>query len=84
MRPLRLDRGLERDLRRLVDDLLDVSRIISGKLRLEVRPVELTSVIEAAGYSPVCPVVVLGSAPDSVEQRSVGTTVPEGATLYTV
>ncbi|MBP1301475.1 MULTISPECIES: PTS glucose transporter subunit IIA [unclassified Curtobacterium] len=42
------------------------------------------SVIEAAGYSPVCPVVVLGSAPDSVEQRSVGTTVPEGATLYTV
>ncbi|MFJ6172102.1 PTS glucose transporter subunit IIA [Curtobacterium sp. NPDC092190] len=42
------------------------------------------SVIEAAGYSPVCPVVVLGSAPDSVEQGSVGTTVPEGATLYTV
>ncbi|MDP9737962.1 PTS sugar transporter subunit IIA [Curtobacterium sp. 260] len=42
------------------------------------------SVIEAAGYSPVCPVVVLGSAPDSVEQGSVGTTAPEGATLYTV
>src|SRR5262249_45946981 len=29
-------------------DLLDVSRIISGKLRLEVRPVELTPVVEAA------------------------------------
>lgn len=42
------------------------------------------SVIEAAGYSPVCPVVVLGSTPDSVEQATVGTTVPDGATLYTV
>lgn len=42
------------------------------------------SVIEGAGYSPVCPVVVLGSAPDSIEQNTVGSTVPEGATLYTV
>lgn len=32
----------------LVEDLLDVSRIISGKLRLDVRPVELLPVIEAA------------------------------------
>jgi signal transduction histidine kinase/ActR/RegA family two-component response regulator len=32
----------------LIEDLLDVSRIISGKLRLEVGPVELSSVIEAA------------------------------------
>jgi signal transduction histidine kinase/CheY-like chemotaxis protein len=32
----------------LIDDLLDVSRIITGKLRLEVRPVELIPVIEAA------------------------------------
>jgi PAS domain S-box-containing protein len=32
----------------LVEDLLDVSRIIQGKLRLNVRPVELVSVIEAA------------------------------------
>ncbi len=32
----------------LIEDLLDVSRIISGKLRLDVRPIELTSVIEAA------------------------------------
>ncbi|MFB2919217.1 response regulator [Aerosakkonema funiforme] len=29
----------------LVDDLLDVSRIIQGKLRLNVRPVELTAII---------------------------------------
>ncbi|MDQ3799285.1 MAG: PAS domain S-box protein [Acidobacteriota bacterium] len=32
----------------LIDDLLDVSRIITGKLRLDVRPVDLRSVITAA------------------------------------
>jgi PAS domain S-box-containing protein len=32
----------------LIDDLLDVSRIISGKLRLTVIPLELAPVIEAA------------------------------------
>jgi signal transduction histidine kinase/CheY-like chemotaxis protein len=32
----------------LVEDLLDVSRIISGKLLLDVRPVEPASIIEAA------------------------------------
>jgi signal transduction histidine kinase/CheY-like chemotaxis protein len=32
----------------LIQDLLDVSRIITGKLRLDVRPVELTPIIEAA------------------------------------
>jgi len=33
---------------RLVNELLDVSRIVTGKLRLNVSPVELTSVVEAA------------------------------------
>src|SRR5207249_2542421 len=32
----------------LIDDLLDVSRVISGKMRLDVRPVELTPVVEQA------------------------------------
>jgi signal transduction histidine kinase/CHASE3 domain sensor protein/ActR/RegA family two-component response regulator len=32
----------------LVEDLLDVSRIISGKLRLDTQPVELVDVIQAA------------------------------------
>ena len=32
----------------LIEDLLDLSRIITGKLRLEVRPMELAPVIEAA------------------------------------
>jgi signal transduction histidine kinase/ActR/RegA family two-component response regulator len=32
----------------LIEDILDVSRVITGKLRLEVQPVNLASVIEAA------------------------------------
>jgi PAS domain S-box-containing protein len=32
----------------LIGDLLDISRIISGKLRLEVQPTELAPIIEAA------------------------------------
>ena len=40
--------------------------------------------ITAAGYSPVCPVVLLASAPDSVAQDSVGSTLPDGDTPYTV
>jgi PAS domain S-box-containing protein len=32
----------------LIDDLLDISRIISGKLRLDVQPVELVPIIEGA------------------------------------
>jgi PAS domain S-box-containing protein len=32
----------------LIEDILDVSRVITGKLRLEVQPVNLASVIESA------------------------------------
>lgn len=32
----------------LITDLLDVSRIITGKMRLDIRPIDLTAVIEAA------------------------------------
>ncbi|HTN86938.1 MAG TPA: response regulator [Sorangium sp.] len=32
----------------LVDDLLDISRIMAGKLRLDVQPIELVAVIDAA------------------------------------
>jgi signal transduction histidine kinase/ActR/RegA family two-component response regulator len=35
-------------LRDLVDDLLDVSRIVSGKLRLDVRPIDVAAIVEAA------------------------------------
>jgi PAS domain S-box-containing protein len=43
--------SIERSARtqaQLVEDLLDISRIISGKLRLDVRPVRLATVIDAA------------------------------------
>ncbi len=42
---------IERNARaqaQLIDDLLDVARIVSGKLRMEVRPVDLAAVIQAA------------------------------------
>jgi PAS domain S-box-containing protein len=42
---------IERNARaqaRLIDDLLDVSRIITGNLRLEIRPINLVPVVEAA------------------------------------
>jgi PAS domain S-box-containing protein len=49
-----VDRGLTTIARsvhsqtQLIEDLLDVSRITSGKMRLDVRPVELVPVVEAA------------------------------------
>jgi signal transduction histidine kinase len=47
---------------RLVDDLLDVSRIVAGKLRLETRPTNLVPIIEAA-------VATLASAADAKHIR---------------
>ena len=52
--PPNVDRAVETIYRnaksqaQLVADLLDVSRIISGKLRLDVRPVDLLSIVNAA------------------------------------
>jgi signal transduction histidine kinase/DNA-binding NarL/FixJ family response regulator len=49
-----LTRGLEtiernaKSQAKLIEDILDVSRIISGKLRLEVHPIQLTPIIEMA------------------------------------
>jgi signal transduction histidine kinase len=33
---------------RLIEDIIDVSRIVTGKLRLDVQPTELAPIIEAA------------------------------------
>ena len=33
---------------RLIEDLLDVSRIVTGKFRLDVQPVDLRALVEAA------------------------------------
>jgi PAS domain S-box-containing protein len=43
--------AIERSARsqaQLIDDLLDVSRIVSGKLRIQVRPIDLVAVVQAA------------------------------------
>jgi PAS domain S-box-containing protein len=52
--PATLERGLEAIERnavaqaRLIDDLLDMNRIISGKVRLDVQPTDLSSVLQTA------------------------------------
>ncbi len=52
--PQAVARGLEvieRNARlqaQIIDDLLEVSRIVTGKLRLDLRPLELTPLVEAA------------------------------------
>ena len=49
---------LERNVRlqaKLIEDLLDVSRIITGKLRIEKRRIDLTTIVEAAGMRLVPP-----------------------------
>jgi PAS domain S-box-containing protein len=52
--PDQVERGLEtvernsRWLAQIVDDVLDVSRIVSGKIRLDVQPVELPSIVDNA------------------------------------
>jgi CheY-like chemotaxis protein len=52
-------------LKRLVDDLLDVSRITSGKMQLEMRPLNLAEVVRhAAASRPGAQVSV--AAPDAV------------------
>jgi signal transduction histidine kinase len=57
--PAEAKHGLEtirraaRQRAQLIDDLLDVSRIVAGKLRLDVQTVRLADVIEAAaGLDP--------------------------------
>jgi len=67
----RRERGILRrqvqHLKRLVDDLLDVSRITSGKLRLDQRPVDLAALVrECAAASPQ-PVAVVAPAALLVE-----------------
>jgi signal transduction histidine kinase/CheY-like chemotaxis protein len=54
MAPEKYDRALEtvernaRAQAQLIDDLLDVSRIMAGKLRLDVEPVDVQAVVESA------------------------------------
>jgi signal transduction histidine kinase len=64
----RIERGLEAiernadTQRRLVEDLLDVSRIVAGRFRIESQTVDLASVVERA----------LDANPPPAEQKGVG------------
>ncbi len=53
-------------LAQLIDDLLDVSRIIAGKMRIEVRPTDLSAVIHSA-------IEVIRPAADAKDIRLVST-----------
>jgi len=64
---------IERNVRaqgRLIDDLLDVSRIISGKLLIEPRRIEIAKVVEAAAES-------IGPAAEAKGVNFITTFVPE-------
>ncbi|MDY0893104.1 PTS glucose transporter subunit IIA [Frigoribacterium sp. CFBP9030] len=54
--------------------------VAAGELVVTFDP----AVVAEAGYSAVCPVVVLDSAPDTVSQEAVGTSVAPGDALFTV
>jgi PAS domain S-box-containing protein len=57
----------------LIEDLLDMSRVISGKMRLQVQPVDLVSVVEAAVES-----IQPAAAAKEIRVASVlDTTVPQ-------
>ncbi len=59
---------------RLIDDLLDVSRIASGKMRLEVRPIELAPLVDAV-------LEAIGPAAEAKQIRVVAVIDPSGAVL---
>ncbi|MCJ0701682.1 PTS glucose transporter subunit IIA [Frigoribacterium faeni] len=54
--------------------------VAAGELVVTFDP----GVVAEAGYSAVCPVVVLDSAPDTVSQEAVGTSVAPGDAVFTV
>lgn len=56
------------------------ANVAAGELVVTFDP----AVVAEAGYSAVCPVVVLDSAPDTVSQEAVGTSVAPGDALFTV
>jgi len=76
--PALLERGvevIERNTRaqsQLIEDLLDVSRIISGQMRLDVRPVALRDVVSSALDSVRPAAAAKGIRLDSVLDPGVG------------
>jgi len=62
-------------LAKLIDDVLDVSRIIAGKLRLDIRPADLVSIIKTA-------VSVAGRAADAAGVRLEMDLDPSAAVVH--
>jgi signal transduction histidine kinase len=56
----------------LVEDLLDTARVISGKLKLEVRPIDIADVIEKAGEVVRPAADIKGVSLDTRLDRNVG------------
>ncbi|MBD2541139.1 PAS domain S-box protein [Coleofasciculus sp. FACHB-SPT36] len=73
-----------RALSQLIEDVLDVSRIITGKLRLNVRPIELVPVIEAAIDTVLPAAAAKNIQIDSRCDRSVGLILGDSARLQQV
>lgn len=71
-------------LSQLIEDVLDVSRIITGKLRLNVRPIELVPVIEAAIDTVLPAAEAKNIQIDSRCDRSVGLILGDSARLQQV
>jgi CheY-like chemotaxis protein len=68
----------------LIDDLLDVSRIVSGKLNLEVRPLDLTSITRAA-INVVCPAAdAKGISIDYWAEPGLGAISADSARLHQI
>jgi signal transduction histidine kinase/ActR/RegA family two-component response regulator len=85
-----LNQGLEaidRNARvqaQLIDDLLDVSRIVSGKLNLDVRPLDLSSVTRAA-INVVRPAAdAKGITLDSLAEPGLGAISADSARLQQI
>jgi len=78
-----IDRNTK-SLAALIEDVLDVSRIIRGKLHLNIRPVELVSVVEAA-IDTIRPTAMLKEIRiESLLNHSVGLVLGDGNRLQQV
>src|SRR6185503_11731815 len=69
---------------RLIEDLLDMSRVMSGKLRLDVREVNLAEVVEAALESVAPAAAAKGLRVERVLDTGVGPVLGDPTRLQQV
>ena len=78
---------IERNARhqgRLIDDLLDVSRIVNGKLALQTGPVDLARLVESAADSMRPSADLRGISLTRVVDRTIGTVQGDAARLQQI